>query len=171
MKVFLGCKGHIWAEIIEKSNKNYQVWSHESSTFFKKMPHFGQNPRPGESDPYVVQVTNLHGTLQHSFDIDFRPILVRDIYPNEARVMVGGKLRLEAEISGGRITWYKDGEEVKRWKSTGEPRKPGDPTAHVRDDEISSLTIWECTMEDAGSYMGKTETGWLVLHLLLSSYS
>ena len=116
------------------------------------------NTKLEDAGTYVVQVTNLHGTLQHSFDIDFRPILVRDIYPNEARVMVGGKLRLEAEISGGRITWYKDGEEVKRWKSTGEPRKPGDPTAHVRDDEISSLTIWECTMEDAGSYMGKTET-------------
>ena len=29
----LGCKGHTWAETIEKSNKNYQVWSHEGSTF------------------------------------------------------------------------------------------------------------------------------------------
>ena len=52
--MFLGCKGHTWAETIEKSNKNYQVWLHKGSTFFfKKMPHFGQNPRPGESDPYV----------------------------------------------------------------------------------------------------------------------
>ena len=53
--MFLGCKGHTWAETIEKSNKNYQVWSHESSTFWReKMPHFGQNPRPGESDPYMT---------------------------------------------------------------------------------------------------------------------
>ena len=111
-----------------------------------------------DAGKYVVQVTNLHGTLEHSFNIDFTPILVRDITPKEVKLMAGGKLRLEAEISGGRITWYKDGEEVKRWKSTGEPRKPGDPTAHVEDDEISSLTIWECTMQDAGIYMGKTET-------------
>ena len=54
-KGFLGCKRHTWAETIEKSNKNYQVWSHKGSTFFslKKMPYFGQNPRPGESDPYA----------------------------------------------------------------------------------------------------------------------
>ena len=52
-KVFLGCKGHTWAGTIEQSTKNYQVWSHEGSTFFKKGPHFGQNSRPGESDPYV----------------------------------------------------------------------------------------------------------------------
>ena len=111
-----------------------------------------------DAGTYVVQVTNLHGTLEHSFKIDFRPILVRDITPREVKVMVGGQLRLEAEMSGGRITWYKDGKEVKRWKYTGEPRKPGDPKAHVKDHEISSLFIRECTMEDAGSYMGKTET-------------
>ena len=51
MKGFLGCKGHTWAETNEKSNKNYQVWSHKGSTFFL-MPHFGQNPHPGETDPY-----------------------------------------------------------------------------------------------------------------------
>ena len=34
--MFLGCKGHTWAETIEKSNKNYQVWSHKSSTFFSQ---------------------------------------------------------------------------------------------------------------------------------------
>ena len=51
--MFLGCKGHTSAETIEKSNKNYQVWSHKGSTFFKKMPHFDHFPRPGESDPYV----------------------------------------------------------------------------------------------------------------------
>ena len=107
---------------------------------------------------YAVEVTNLHGTLEHSFNIDFTPILVRDITPKEVKVMVGGKLRLEAEMSGGRITWYKDGEEVKRWEYTGEKSKPGDPKAHVKDAEISSLTIWECRVEDAGSYMGKTET-------------
>ena len=60
--MFLGCKGHTWAETIEKSNKNYQVWSHGGSTFFKKMPHFGQNPRPGESDPYVAQ-TKMGGGI------------------------------------------------------------------------------------------------------------
>ena len=37
-KVFLGCKGHTWAGTIEQSIKNYQVWSHEGSTFFKKGP-------------------------------------------------------------------------------------------------------------------------------------
>ena len=84
---------------------------------------------PEDAGTYVVQVTNLHGTLEHSFKIDFRPILVRDITPREVKVMVGGQLRLEAEMSGGRITWYKDGKEVKRWKYTGEPRKPGDSKA------------------------------------------
>ena len=111
-----------------------------------------------DAGTYVVQVTNLHGTLEHSFKIDFRPILVRDITPREVKVMVGGQLRLEAEMSGGRITWFKDGKEVKRWKYTGEARKPGDPKAYVKDHEISSVFIRECTMEDAGSYMGKTET-------------
>ena len=52
-KGFLGCKGHTWAETIEKLKKDYQVSSHEGSTFFKKGPHFGENSRPGESDPYV----------------------------------------------------------------------------------------------------------------------
>ena len=52
-KVFLGCKGHTWTGTIEKTKKNHQVWSHEGSTFKKKGPHFGQNSRPGESDPYV----------------------------------------------------------------------------------------------------------------------
>ena len=51
--MFLGFKGHTWAETIEKLKKDYQVSSHERSTFFKKGPHFGQNSRPGESDPYV----------------------------------------------------------------------------------------------------------------------
>ena len=51
-KGFLGSKGHTWAGTIEKSNQNDQVWSHESSTFFKKVTHFDQNSRPGESDPY-----------------------------------------------------------------------------------------------------------------------
>ena len=49
----LGSRGHTGAGTIAKSNKNHQVWSHEGSTFFKKGPHFGQNSRPGESDPYV----------------------------------------------------------------------------------------------------------------------
>ena len=38
--MFLGCKGHTWAETIEKSNKNYQVQSHEGSTFLKKNDTF-----------------------------------------------------------------------------------------------------------------------------------
>ena len=32
--MFLGCKGHTWAVTIEKSKKNYQVWSQKGSTFF-----------------------------------------------------------------------------------------------------------------------------------------
>ena len=36
-----------------KSSPSLKVWSHEGSTFLKKGPHFGQNSRPGESDPYV----------------------------------------------------------------------------------------------------------------------
>ena len=52
-KGFLGSRGHTWAGTIEKLNKIYQVWSHEGSTFNKKGPHFGQNSRPGESDPYA----------------------------------------------------------------------------------------------------------------------
>ena len=51
-KGFLGSRGHTWAGTIEKIKKIYQVWSHEGSTFNKKGPHFGQNSRPGESDPY-----------------------------------------------------------------------------------------------------------------------
>ena len=35
-KGFLGSRGHTWAGTIAKSNKNYQVWSHEGSTFLKK---------------------------------------------------------------------------------------------------------------------------------------
>ena len=55
--MFLGCKGHTWAVTIGKSKKNYQVWSQKGSTFFlNKMPHFGQKPRPGESDPYVFHI-------------------------------------------------------------------------------------------------------------------
>ena len=52
-KGFLGSRGHTWTGTIAKSNKDYQVWSHEGSTFFKKGPHFGQNSRPRESDPYM----------------------------------------------------------------------------------------------------------------------
>ena len=37
---------------IEQSSLSHQVWSHKGSTF-KKRAHFGQNSRPGESDPYV----------------------------------------------------------------------------------------------------------------------
>ena len=69
-KVFLGCKGHTWAETIEKSNKNYQVKSHEGSTFFKKMPHFGQNSRPGESDPYAITGMKMCIVQLHSMDYD-----------------------------------------------------------------------------------------------------
>ena len=50
---FLGSRGHTGAGTIAKSNKDYQDWLHEGSTFFKKGPHFGQNSRPGESDPYM----------------------------------------------------------------------------------------------------------------------
>ena len=53
-KVILGSKGHTWTGTIDILKKNCQVWSHEGSTFFlKKGPHFGQNSRPGESDPYA----------------------------------------------------------------------------------------------------------------------
>ena len=51
-KGFLGSRGHTGAGTIAKSNKDYQVWLHEGSTFFKKGPHFGQNSRRGDSDPY-----------------------------------------------------------------------------------------------------------------------
>ena len=46
-------KGHNWPRSIEKSSPSYQVWSHEGSTL-KKGPHFVQNFRPGESDPYMI---------------------------------------------------------------------------------------------------------------------
>ena len=51
--MFLGSKGHNSPGSIEKSKIYNQVWSHEGSTFKKKGPHFGQNSRPGESDPYI----------------------------------------------------------------------------------------------------------------------
>ena len=68
-KGVLGCKGHTWAGTIAKSNKDYQVKSHEGSTFFKKGPHFGQNSRPGESDPYDA-------TDRHMFRLYIIRILV-----------------------------------------------------------------------------------------------
>ena len=49
---FLRCKGHNWNIPIEKINFHFQIWSHKGSTFFKKRTHFGQNSRPGETDPY-----------------------------------------------------------------------------------------------------------------------
>ena len=58
-KVFLGSRRHNWAETIAKSNKNYQVKSHKGSTFFKKGPHFGQNSRPEEFDPYLCDSAAL----------------------------------------------------------------------------------------------------------------
>ena len=56
MKVFLGSKGDTWARTIEKSKKDFQVWSHEGSTFLKIMTQFGQNSCPGDSDPSVFQL-------------------------------------------------------------------------------------------------------------------
>ena len=56
MKGFLWCKGHTWAETIEKSNKNYQVWSHEGSTFFKKC--------------HILAKIPVLGKLTHMFDWD-----------------------------------------------------------------------------------------------------
>ena len=62
-KVFLGSRRHNWAETIEKLKKSYQVWSHEGSTFKKNGPHFGQNSRPGESDPYAGFLAPPSGAL------------------------------------------------------------------------------------------------------------
>ena len=63
-KVFLGCKGNIWAGTIKISTKNYQVWSHKGSTFFlKNMTQFGQNSRPRESDPSVESIRSAIFTV------------------------------------------------------------------------------------------------------------
>ena len=114
--------------------------------------------RPEDAGNYTVEVTNLQGTIEHSFRIDFTPTLVKDISLREVSVEAGGTLRLEAEVSGARVRWYKDGEELRIWKYTGKPATPDDPRAYVKDSEVSSLKVFNCTVEDSGSYEGRAET-------------
>ena len=114
--------------------------------------------KPEDAGNYTVEVTNLQGTIEHSFRIDFTPTLVKDISLREASVDAGGTLNLEAEVSGARVRWYKDGEELRIWKYTGKPRTHDDPWAYVKDSKVSSLKVFNCTVEDSGSYVGRAET-------------
>ena len=114
--------------------------------------------KPEDAGNYTVEVTNLHGTIDHSFRIDFTPILVKDMSLKEVQVEAGGTLILEAEVSGARVRWYKDGEELRIWKYTGKPRTHDDPRAYVKDDQVSTLRVINCTKEDSGSYEGRAET-------------
>jgi len=51
-----GVYGTQLTKIKKKSKISHRVWSREVSTFFKRVTHFGQNSRPGESDPYVISL-------------------------------------------------------------------------------------------------------------------
>ena len=56
--------------------------------------------KPEDAGNYTVQVSNQHGTIDHSFRIDFTPILVKDISQREVQLeAAGGTLVLEAEVS------------------------------------------------------------------------
>ena len=124
----------------------------------------------GDAGSYSVQVTNLHGSWEHTFDnVDFTPTLVKDISASEVEVVAGtGSLQLDVEVSGGRVSWFKDGTEVKQLKH-GEKAKPGDlqeRNVNVRgllrivtkNKEVSSLRVCECKMDDAGTYIAKAKT-------------
>ena len=111
------------------------------------------NTELGDAGTYSVQVKNLHGTTEHSFDIDFTPTLVKDMVPLELTVMAGtGSFKLEVEMSGGRVSWFKDGAEVQQeydriWELHGHGRG-----------EMSCLNVRKCKLEDAGRYVAKTKT-------------
>ena len=109
--------------------------------------------KPEDAGNYTVQVANLYGTIDHSFRIDFTPILVKDINLKEVQLEAGGRLSLEAEVSGARVRWYKDGEELRIRKTA-----PYDPKAYVDDRQVSTLRVSRCTVEDSGSYVGRAET-------------
>ena len=118
--------------------------------------------KPEDAGDYAVQVTNLHGTIDHFIRIDFTPTLVKDICLKEVQVEVGGDLTLEAEVSGARLRWYRDGEELRdsytEERRTGKPRSPNDSRVCVRDLQVSRLMVKNCTKKDSGRYQGRAET-------------
>ena len=63
-----------------------------------------------------------------------------------------GSFKLEVEMSGGRVSWFKDGIEVKEDKS-----RIWELHGHGQG-EMSSLRVHQCKQEDAGTYLAKTTT-------------
>ena len=57
--MFLGFPRPNWPGSIEKSSLSYQVWSHEGSTFLKKVTRNGHFSRPAETEPYVKSSYNV----------------------------------------------------------------------------------------------------------------
>ena len=76
--MFLACKTYDKQLTIEKMGLSHQAWSHEGSTFKKKVTRKAHFPRPGESDPFVV-VPNISAVTKFcKVLVPFRSVVIED---------------------------------------------------------------------------------------------
>ena len=110
---------------------------------------------------YKVKVSNENGTVERSIMVDFTPKVVKDINMKEVTVRSGGedKFRLEVDLSGGKVKWYKDGKQLVNSK----PWEQRIIVSYARKikgtkNGMFYLEVQECEFKNAGTYVAKVES-------------
>ena len=120
------------------------------------------NAKMSDAGEYSVQISNINGSKTITFRIDFTPILVRDIRlfgwqleEKEVTVLATDFFRLDVEIYGGKVCWYKDGNIVEK---EGNCARGGWRVSPRTSQGTQHLTVKDVKLDDAGVYFAKIET-------------